>query len=100
MLESDLQIAIANGFPQLTVVIHSLANLFGDSIAELAALGGGLQQYAQYHGLVISLIGRATTRSRASCRQTMRRCPTAFRRARQAARSAATSTVRFKHSGH
>ena len=54
MLESDLQIAITNGFPQLTVVIHGLANLFGDSIAELAALGGGLQQYAQYYGLVIS----------------------------------------------
>jgi esterase/lipase superfamily enzyme len=54
MIESDLQIAIANGFPQLTVLIHGLANLFGDSIAELAALGGGLQQYAQYHGLVIS----------------------------------------------
>jgi hypothetical protein len=54
MLESDLQIAITNGYPQLTVVIHGLANLFGDSIAELAALGGGLQQYAQYYGLVIS----------------------------------------------
>jgi esterase/lipase superfamily enzyme len=54
MIESDLQIAIANGFPQLTVVIHGLANLFGDSISEQAALGGGLQQYAQYHGLVIS----------------------------------------------
>ena len=54
MLESDLQIAIANGFPQLTVVIHGLANLFGTSIAELAGLGGGLQQYAQYYGLVIS----------------------------------------------
>jgi hypothetical protein len=44
MLESDLLIAIANGYPQLTLVIHGLANLFGDSIAELAALGGGLQQ--------------------------------------------------------
>jgi esterase/lipase superfamily enzyme len=55
MLESDLQIAIMNGFPQLTVVIHGLANLFSDSIAELAALGSGLQQYAQYYGLVISL---------------------------------------------
>src|SRR5271163_987661 len=54
VLESDLQIAITNGFPQLTLVIHGLANLFGDSIAELAALGGGLQQYAQYYGLVIS----------------------------------------------
>jgi hypothetical protein len=54
MLESDLQIAIINGFPQLTLVIHGLANLFGDSIAELAALGSGLQQYAQYYGLVIS----------------------------------------------
>jgi esterase/lipase superfamily enzyme len=54
MLESDLQIAITNGFPQLTLVIHGLANLFGDSIAELAALGGGLQRYAQYYGLVIS----------------------------------------------
>ncbi len=54
MLESDLQIAITNGFPQLTVVIHGLANLFGNSIAELAALGSGPQQYAQYYGLVIS----------------------------------------------
>ncbi len=54
MLESDLQIAIANGFPQLTVVIHGLANLFSTSIGELAATGGGLQQYAQYYGLVIS----------------------------------------------
>jgi esterase/lipase superfamily enzyme len=54
MLESDLHIAIANGFPQLTVVIHGLANRFGDSIAELAGLGGGLRQYAQYYGLVIS----------------------------------------------
>jgi esterase/lipase superfamily enzyme len=54
MVESDLQIAIANGFPQLTVIIHGLANLFSDSISELAALGGGLQQYAQYYGLVIS----------------------------------------------
>ena len=55
MIQSDLQIAIANGFPQLTVVVHGLANLFGDSVSELAALGGGLQQYAQYYGLVISL---------------------------------------------
>jgi hypothetical protein len=54
LLESDLQIAITNGFPQLTVVIHGLANLFGTSIGELAAAGGGLQQYAQYYGLVIS----------------------------------------------
>src|SRR5262252_1807823 len=43
MLESDLQIAIANGFPQLTVVIHGLANLFSTSVSELAAAGGGLQ---------------------------------------------------------
>jgi esterase/lipase superfamily enzyme len=54
MLESDLQIAIANGFPQLTVVIHGLANLFTTSVSELASVGGGLQQYAQYYGLVIS----------------------------------------------
>jgi Alpha/beta hydrolase of unknown function (DUF900) len=54
MLESDLQIAIANGFPQLTLVIHGLANLFSTSVGELAATGGGLQQYAQYYGLVIS----------------------------------------------
>src|ERR1700757_1568432 len=54
MLESDLQIAVANGFPQLTVVIHGLANLFTTSVSELASVGGGLQQYAQYYGLVIS----------------------------------------------
>jgi esterase/lipase superfamily enzyme len=54
MLESDLQIAIANGFPQLTVVIHGLANLFSTSVGELASAGAGLQQYAQYYGLVIS----------------------------------------------
>jgi esterase/lipase superfamily enzyme len=54
MLESDLQIAIVNGFPQLIVVIHGLANLFSTSVGELAAAGGGLQQYAQFYGLVIS----------------------------------------------
>jgi hypothetical protein len=54
MIESDLQIAIANGFPQLTVVIHGLANLFSTSVGELASAGAGLQQYAQYYGLVIS----------------------------------------------
>ena len=54
MLESDLQIAIANGFPQLTVVIHGLANLFSTSVGELASVGSGLQQYAQYYGLMIS----------------------------------------------
>jgi hypothetical protein len=53
MLESDLQIAIVDGFPQLTVVIHGLANLFSTSVSELASVGGGLQQYAQYYGLVI-----------------------------------------------
>jgi esterase/lipase superfamily enzyme len=54
LLESDLKIAIANGFPQLTVVIHGLANLFATSVGELASTGAGLQQYAQYYGLVIS----------------------------------------------
>jgi hypothetical protein len=54
MLESDLQIAVANGFPQLTVVIRGLANLFSTSVGELAAAGGGPQQYAEYYGLVIS----------------------------------------------
>jgi hypothetical protein len=50
MLESDLQIAIANGFPQLTVVIHGLAKLFSTSVGELASTGAGVQQYAQYYG--------------------------------------------------
>ena len=50
LLESDLQIAIANGFPQLTVVIHGLANLFSTSIGELAAAGGGLQNMRNITG--------------------------------------------------
>src|SRR5215472_3476910 len=41
-------------FPQLNVVIHGLANLFTTSVSELASVGSGLQQYAQYYGLVIS----------------------------------------------
>src|ERR1700741_4149466 len=44
LLEGDLQIAIANGFPQLTVVIHGLANLFSTSVSELAAAGAGLTE--------------------------------------------------------
>ncbi len=54
MLEGDLQIAIDNGFPQLTVVIHGLDTLFNKSIANLATFGSGLWHYAQYYGLVIS----------------------------------------------
>lgn len=49
LLAADLKNAT-----QLTVVIHGLGNLFSDSIAQMARLGSGLQQYASYSGLVIS----------------------------------------------
>lgn len=53
-LEADLKIAISNGCPQLTVIIHGLGNLFTDSVQEMTVVGTGLQQYANYGGLVIS----------------------------------------------
>ena len=53
-LTTDLNVAIANGCPQLTVIIHGLGNLFTDAVAEMTTLGSGLQQYASYYGLVIS----------------------------------------------
>jgi len=94
MLESDLQIAMANGFPQLTVVIHGLANLFTTSVSELASVGSGLQQYAQYYGLVISFDWPSyDTIDSFWPPNYARRCPTAFRRVPRAARSAATSTA-------
>jgi esterase/lipase superfamily enzyme len=53
-LESDLEVAISNNCPQLTVIIHGLGNLFTDSVEEMTVVGSGLQQYASYGGLVIS----------------------------------------------
>ena len=53
-LTNDLERAIQAGFPQLTVIIHGLGNLFTDSIAEMSTTGAGLQQWGQYGGLVIS----------------------------------------------
>ncbi len=40
--------------PQLTIVIHGLSTLFSDTINLLSQLGNGLQQYANYGGLVIA----------------------------------------------
>jgi esterase/lipase superfamily enzyme len=53
-LTADLKVAMANGCPQLTVIMHGLGTLFADAVAEMTALGNGLQQYANYYGLVIS----------------------------------------------
>ena len=53
-LTSDLRIAIANGCPQLTLLIHGLGNLFTDAVHELSVVGAGLRQYASYGGLVVS----------------------------------------------
>jgi esterase/lipase superfamily enzyme len=53
-LTSDLERAIQAGFPQLTVVVHGLGNLFTDSVAEMSTVGSGLQQWGNYGGLVIS----------------------------------------------
>lgn len=52
-LIADLQIAITNKTPQLTVLIHGLGNTFANSINELWAAGTGLQAIG-YNGLVIS----------------------------------------------
>ncbi len=54
LLAVDLNTAVANGCPQLTVIIHGLGTLFADAVTEMTALGNGLQQYANYCGLVIS----------------------------------------------
>jgi hypothetical protein len=54
LLNADLKVAAANGCSQLTVIIHGLGTLFNDAVAEMTALGRGLQQYADYRGLVIS----------------------------------------------
>jgi esterase/lipase superfamily enzyme len=53
-LTADLKVAIANGCPQLTVIIHGLGTLLTDVVTEMTTLGSGLQQYANYFGLVIS----------------------------------------------
>jgi hypothetical protein len=53
-LTVDLQTATANGCPQLTVLIHGLGTLFTDAVTEMTTLGRGLQQYANYCGLIIS----------------------------------------------
>ena len=53
-LVADLQVAIDNGFPQLTLLIHGLGNTFGTSINELSILGNGMQQFTSYYGLTIS----------------------------------------------
>ena len=53
-LTADLKVAAANNCPQLTVILHGLGNLFTDAVTEMTTLGSGLQQYADYYGLVIS----------------------------------------------
>jgi hypothetical protein len=54
-LENDLQIAISNGCPQLTVFIHGLGYTLGSVVNYLNVLGTGLQQYQiDYGGLVIA----------------------------------------------
>ena len=53
-LTADLKTAAANGCAQLTVIIHGLGTLFTDAATEMTTLGGGLQQCANYYGLVIS----------------------------------------------
>lgn len=53
-LTADLNVASVNGCAQLTVIIHGLGNLFIEGVAEMTTLGSGLQQYANYYGLVIS----------------------------------------------
>ena len=53
-LIGDLQTAMANNCPQLTVIFHGLGTLFADAVTEMTTLGTGLQQYAGYCGLVIS----------------------------------------------
>ena len=51
-LTLDLKTATANDCPQLTVIIHGLGTLFADAVTEMTTLGSGLQQYANYCGLV------------------------------------------------
>lgn len=54
-LEKDLQIAISNGCPQLTVFIHGLGYTLGTVTSYLNILGTGLQQSGiNYGGLVIA----------------------------------------------
>jgi esterase/lipase superfamily enzyme len=53
-LTADLKTAAANGCPQLAMIVHGLGTLFTDAVAEMTMLGSGLQQYANYGGLVIS----------------------------------------------
>jgi esterase/lipase superfamily enzyme len=52
MLQDDLKIAIQNGCPQLTVVVHGLGVLFSDAIGMVANAGTGLQTNG-YGGLAI-----------------------------------------------
>lgn len=51
-LTKDLQVAIANGCPQITVYVHGLANYFSDTCNELGTYGTNLQAQG-YNGLVI-----------------------------------------------
>lgn len=55
-LQNDLELAIAAGCPQLTVIVHGLSTLFTDVVRDMTAVGSGLQQWPQqpYGGLVIS----------------------------------------------
>jgi hypothetical protein len=52
-IEKDLQIAIANGCPQITVYIHGLANYLSDTCEELGTYGANLQAQG-YNGLLIA----------------------------------------------
>jgi hypothetical protein len=44
LLTVDLNTAVANGCPQLTVIIHGLRTLFADAVTEMTTIGNGLQQ--------------------------------------------------------
>ncbi len=50
-LTADLQ--AQGSSPQLTILIHGLSTLLSDAIGGLSQMGNGLQQYANYGGLVI-----------------------------------------------
>lgn len=52
-LEQDLQVAINNGCPQITVYVHGLANYFTDTCNELGTYGSNLLKQ-DYKGLLIA----------------------------------------------
>ena len=91
-LTADVQTAIANGCPQVTLLIHGLADLFTDTVHDLSVVGTGLRQYASVlAGCSWPSTGQATARSTATC--ITRHFRTRSLRPRRRARSAATSTA-------